>query len=350
MTFSRNLTTIFIAAAVLAVAAGARYAEANMLGDASVAVDASRVPQVCGQRSAAPAHYSHIVWILEENRSLTQVMNPVSAPFITALAKQCAYSTKFDDNEPRQSFGAGYHSVVHYIADVAGSNCIEGNGRKGTGCLGGNANNPMAVSVPTESLFQQVTKAGLTWRSYQESAPASCARENHGLYVPRHDAAVYFSKIRTDCQKYDMPIATLHGHPTGSLIHAIETNSLPTFSYITPNLNHDMHNGSVAAGDAWLRSYLMPLFRSQSYEDGQTVVFVIWDEANKSNSSLPNLIIAPTARSGADALPINGFTVLRATENMLGLPYLGCATGVPPGGTGTCYAGASANLRHALSI
>jgi hypothetical protein len=351
MKLSRNTYTILLLCGFVMGAIWLRFEQSKFDWLASAnTVSASSVPKVCGYKSAAPAHYTHIIWILEENRSLSQVMNQANAPFISNLASQCAYSTKFSDNEPRQAFGAGYHSVVHYIADLSGSNCITGNATTGSGCLAGNANNPRLASLPTDSLIQQITSAGLTWKSYQESAPSACSLSNYGAYVARHDGVLYFSQIRSACQKDDVPIPTLRGHPSGALISAIDSNSLPTFSYVTPNLYHDMHNGSVVSGDSWLRSYLLPIFHSPSYLNGKTAIFVVWDEATKSSADLPNLIIAPTVRSGPNTIPMNGFTVLRTTEDMLGLPRLGCANGTPPGGVGSCYSGSSTNLRQALSI
>ena len=29
--------------------------------------------------------------------------------------------------------------------------------------------------------------------------------------------------------------------------------ALPTVSFVIPNLDHDMHDGTVAAGDSWLQ-------------------------------------------------------------------------------------------------
>jgi hypothetical protein len=351
MKWPRNTYTMLFLCGLIVSAVWLRFEQSKTVFLATANTASARsVPKVCGFKSAAPTHYTHIIWILEENRSLGQVMNAANAPFISDLASQCAYSTKFTDNEPRQAFGSGYHSVVHYIADLGGSNCITGNATTGTGCLAGNANNPLQASLPTGSLLQQLASAGLTWKSYQESAPSPCSLTNSGAYVARHDGVLYFSQLRSACQKNDIPIPTLRARPSGALISAISSNSLPTFSYITPNLYHDMHSGSIAAGDGWLKSYLLPIFRSRAYLDGKTAIFVVWDEATKSNADLPNLIIAPTVRSGPNSISMNGFTILRTTEDMLGLRRLGCASGTPPGDVGTCYSGASTNLRLALSI
>jgi len=254
------------------------------------------VTNVCGQAAKPPTHYDHVIWITEENKALGQVIGSQNAPFISSLAKQCGYSVKFTDNEPRPAWSLGYHSMSHYLAGVAGSNCVTGNNRQGTGCLTNDAIKPAKDSLPTESIFQQLNTAGLSWKSYQESAPRNCSLTNHGLYAARHDAALFFSAVRPDCQTADVTIPTLangQNTPSGQFIDDITRNALPTFSFVTPNLNNDMHNGSVKLGDAWLQAYLEPLFRSADYQSGRVAVFVIWDEAPHANQTLPNLVIAP---------------------------------------------------------
>jgi hypothetical protein len=303
---------------------------------------------VCGQAVKPPSHYDHVIWITEENKSLSQVIGSPKAPFISSLAKQCGYSTKYTDNVPRPSWSLGYHSMSHYLAAVAGSNCESGNNRRGTGCLYNDAIKPAQKTLSTVSIFQQLKDAGYSWKSYQESSPRNCSLTNRGLYAARHDAALFFSAIRPDCSASDIAIPTLtngQNTPTGQLIQDIKNNKLPTFAYVTPNLNNDMHNGSVKLGDAWLQAYLEPLFASADYKKGSIAVFIIWDEAPRVNQTLPNMIIAPSVHGGGIAVPVNGFAVLGATEDLLGLQRLGCATGTPLGAVGQCYSGATTDLR-----
>jgi hypothetical protein len=308
---------------------------------------------VCGNAAKPPERYDHVIWILEENKSLSQVIGNKDAPFISSLARQCGYSTNYGDDEPRPTRGLGYHSLSHYLAGVSGSNCDVGNDRLGTNCMMNDAVTPAKQKLSTESIFHQVQTASLSWRSYQESAPNNCSLFSRGLYAARHDAALYFDSIRPTCSTFDIAIPGFvpgKGAPTGPLIEAISQGNLPTFAYITPNLINDMHNGSVKHGDAWLKSYLEPLFRSAEYRAGRTAVFIIWDEAPKTGQPLPNLVIAPSVRSGAVAAPMNGFTVLGATEQLLGLPPLGCASGKAPGGVGTCGSGATTDLRAVFGL
>src|SRR5204863_4592311 len=99
---------------------------------------------------------------------------------------------------------------------------------------------PGSHSLTVDNLFRQVRNAGKTERSFQESMPANCALGSVDTYAVKHNPAAYYmgGDDRTACRADDVPFsATL---PTGSL---------PTFAFVTPDLCHDTHDCSVAAGD-----------------------------------------------------------------------------------------------------
>jgi hypothetical protein len=51
-------------------------------------------------------------------------------------------------------------------------------------------------------------------------------------------------------------------------------------------------------------------------------VFIVWDEP----TPMPFLVIAPSVASGASTIePFNHYSLLRTTEELLGLPLLGQA-------------------------
>jgi hypothetical protein len=79
----------------------------------------------------------------------------------------------------------------------------------------------------------------------------------------------------------------------------------------------DTHDCSVATGDAWLAANVAPILASATYRAGKTAVFVVWDEA----TPMPNIVVAPSIHPGTIvAQPVDHYALLRATEEMLGLP------------------------------
>jgi hypothetical protein len=78
----------------------------------------------------------------------------------------------------------------------------------------------------------------------------------------------------------------------------------------------------VAAGDAWLKAFLPPLLASDEYRAGTTAIFVVWDEY----TPMPNIVIGPTVpRGSVSSESFDHYSLLRTTEELLGLPLLGRA-------------------------
>lgn len=83
-----------------------------------------------------------------------------------------------------------------------------------------------------------------------------------------------------------------------------------------------MHDCSVASGDQWLATWVPRIVATSSYRSGSTALFIIWDEP----TPLANVAVAPSVRPGTvSSVAVDHYSLLRATEEMLGLPLLGQA-------------------------
>ena len=263
--------------------------------------------RLCGTLVAHPAHISHVVWVVMENRSYSEV---VGAPYIKMLSSQCGLATN-------------YHNVSHpsqpnYIAMTSGR--------------------PLAALPTTDcSTFCAVSGASIftqtsSWRVYAESMPGNCVRHDSRPYVVHHTAAAYYTAV-TNCASNDLPLT------------ALNLAAPPAFTMIVPNVKNDMHenSSSVSAGDSWLRSHLGAIFASPTYLSGSTVVFLTWDEGSLSrstkncatNASDPGchvalLVMSPYTVPGTRWAPMaNHYSLLAVTEQLLRLAYLGQAAQAP---------------------
>jgi hypothetical protein len=251
----------------------------------------------CGWAGPAPAHDAHVVWIWMENHSWSEVIGNPAAPFISALAHQCAT----DDHDA----AVGSPSLPNYLGATSGS----------TQGLADDAD-PAAHSFAVDNLFRQVRNAGGSERSFVESMPAPCTLVSSGSYAAKHNPAVYYDGPgdRSACTTDDLPF--------GDFPALLSSGELPTFTSITPNLCDDMHDCSVSTGDQWLSTWLPRILATASYRSGTTAVFIIWDEP----SPVANVVVAPSVHPGTvAALPVDHYSVLRTTEELLGLPLLGQA-------------------------
>lgn len=257
--------------------------------------------------AAKPVHVSHVVWIVMENRSYSQVMG---APYISSLASKCAVATNYHN--------VSHPSLPNYIAMTSGRPMGQ---LPTTDC-------PTFCPVSGPSIFTQTS----SWRVYAESMPGNCVRHDAGPYVVHHTAAPYYTSVK-NCASNDVPLT------------ALNLAALPRFSLIVPNKRNDMHenSSSVAAGDSWLRTHLGAILASAAYKSGSTVVFLTWDEGgtprhtkNCATSTtdvgchIALLVMSPYLRPGTRWTALaNHYSLLQATEHLLGLAYLGQAAAAP---------------------
>jgi acid phosphatase len=103
--------------------------------------------------------------------------------------------------------------------------------------------------------------------------------------------------------------------------------ALPSVAFIVPNLLNDMHDGSVANGDAWLKANIDAY--AQWAKTHNSLLILTFDESDYLTSS--NLV--PTVLAGAGIVPgtynepINHYNILSTVESIFGLPGL---TSAPP--------------------
>lgn len=261
----------------------------------------------CGVAAAGAALYQHVVWIVFENKRFSQIVGSSDAPYLNRLAGQCGLATSF--------FAEAHPSLPNYIAMTSG-------GTQGITDDSGPRSHPLAV----DSIFSQLETG---WRALQESMPSNCSLSDTSLYAVRHNPAVYYTGLRSACASQDVPLT---GPPDISA----------RFTFVTPNLCHDMHSsscahdtsGEVQQGDAWFASFLPALFATPEYRSGTTAVFVTWDEDDFSASNAQHIatfVIAPSVQPGATVgTRFDHYSLLRTTEEMLGLrTFLGAAATAP---------------------
>jgi hypothetical protein len=238
-----------------------------------------------------------VVWIFMENHSWGEVIGNPAAPYLGGLARQCGTDTDYAV--------VGSPSLPNYLGATSGS--TQGVTDDG---------DPSTHSFGVDNLFRQVRAAGGTERSFDESMPAPCRLVSAGSYAAKHNPAVYYvgGSDRPACQADDLPLT--------AFLPVLAGGQLPTFTAITPNICDDMHDCSVATGDQWLATWVPRILATASYRSGTTALFIIWDEP----TPVANVVVAPSVRPGTEsAVAVDHYSLLRATEEMLGLPLLGQA-------------------------
>jgi phospholipase C len=250
--------------------------------------------------------------IVMENHSYSDIIGSGAAPYINQLAKGNAVA-------------AGYHdSYVHpsepnYIWMVAGENF---------GVLNDDDPNPSNVIQSQSHVADQIERAGLTWKSYQESMGAPCGIASHGEYAVKHNPFMYFADVNGWNGKAfaATPRCTERVVDESQLDADLAAGTLPDYAFITPNLQHDMHDGSVQQGDAWLAAEVPKILASDAYKKGGAL-FILWDEGSSDADDPPLIAISPNAKPGfVSHASYDTSSYLMTVQSMLGLETLPCAS------------------------
>src|SRR5437764_10855042 len=257
----------------------------------------------CGTKTAPPVTYAHVVWIWMENHSYSQIIGSSSAPYINSLANGCGLATNYR--------AVTHPSLPNYIAATSGNTW---------GIADDNppSSHPLAVN----SIFQQAGSAG----SYEEAMPTNCDLGDSGTYAVKHNPEAYYTNIRPACGTDNVPMGTTS---SGAFTSALSAGTLPKFSFVTPDLCNDMHDCSVQTGDAWLQSWVPQIVASPSYQAGNTVLFITWDEDDSgSGNHVATIVVSPyTTRGIQSGTAFTHYSLLRTTEELLGITtFLGNAS------------------------
>jgi hypothetical protein len=270
-------------------------------------------PAGSGTPSGVSAHVVRsvrVAVIVMENHEFGSIIGSAEAPFLNDLAGRSALL--------RNYVALAHPSLPNYLALLGGSTF-------------GITSDCTDCTVDAPNLVDQLSSAGLGWRAYMEDMPSPCFTDaSAGGYVVRHDPFLYFDDIRSDPQRCANVV------PYSELPADAAAGRLPPFVWISPNLCHDMHDCSVAAGDAWLAQAVPGVMPSLAPNG---VLIVVWDEgtsdagccgATIGGGHVAAIVAGPGARSGATIdTPANHFSMLALIETKLGFPLLAGAKTAP---------------------
>ncbi|MFL5960624.1 MAG: alkaline phosphatase family protein [Gaiellaceae bacterium] len=290
-------SALALGAALTAVAAGCGGGSAGAIAPAT-APPSVRVPR-----------FTHVVLVVFENHEATSIAGNRDAPTFNALARRYARLTDYA--------AVAHPSLPNYLALVSGS--TQGITSDCTDCV-----------VEARSLADTLASAGRTWKTYAEDLPyAGFTGGSAGRYAKKHDPFLYFRAVVDSRARRDRVV------PFTRLTRDIARHRLPDLALVIPNLCNDMHDCSVATGDAWLKEHVVPHLHSPELRGG--VVFVVFDEGTSDTGGggrVEALALGPTVRHGSTfRRATNHYGLLRTIEDAWGLPRLGLSrTATPIGG------------------
>lgn len=241
----------------------------------------------------------HIVVLIEENHGYTQIIGSPSAPYINALATD-PMSVLFT-----QMYGIEHPSQPNYLDLFSGSN------------QGITNNNKPSSKFTTANLARELINAGKTFISYSQTLPsAGSDATTSGKYARKHNPITNWVGTGTN-----QVSSTLNQPWT-----AFPTNyaTLPTVSFVIPDLDYDMHDGSISTGDTWFHNNLDAYV--QWAKTHNSLFILIYDEDdNNYNNRIPMIFTGPMVKAGTISTTYNHYNFLRTIEDMYGTTHAGNA-------------------------
>ncbi|OBH62400.1 acid phosphatase [Mycobacterium intracellulare] len=265
---------------------------------AVVALAASPLPPRIGLAAAAIPQPAHIVIVVEENRSENGIIGNKSAPFITSLAANGANMT--------QSYAETHPSEPNYLALFAGNT------------FGVTKDLCPINAGAAPNLGSELLAAGRTFVGFAEGLPTVGSPVcTAGKYARKHVPWANFTNVPA---ANSMPFSAF---PMGNYA------SLPTVSFVIPNNDNNMHDGSIAQADAWLNRQLSG-YANWAVANNSLLILTFDEDDNGSHNQIPTVFYGAHVRPGNYSEQINHYNVLSTIEQMYGLPKTGYAASAAP--------------------
>jgi len=215
-------------------------------------------------------NFQHVFVIMMENTSYSSLIGNPNAPFINAAAAQYGLATNY--------FGVTHPSQPNYIAATSGST------------NGVTNDNDTTINVP--NIADQIEGSSRTWRAYMQSyslctSPTQSACGNQ-LYERKHNPFISYQDIQSN------PARVANIVDFSQFASDLANNTVPDFSWISPDQCHDMHGRAatpsdpcdfsqvqalIATGDAFLQNTVSAIMSSRAW-NGNSVIFITWDESD----------------------------------------------------------------------
>ena len=259
--------------------------------------------------STAP--FGHVLLVALENANYTDVIGSSSMPYLNGLANQYGLATQY--------YADTHPSIGNYLMWTTGQILTNDDSQT-----------PTSFPVSVDNAVRELIASGNSWKQYAESIPSvgyiggdsTCCG---GTFITRHAPLPYMTEAQSSSQANNIV-------PFTQFATDLANNTLPKYSFITPNGCDDAHDCGLDVADSWLQTNIDPLIKSAEFQkDGLLIIAV--DESGSDNTNgggrVAAIIISPFAKLGFKS------TTLYQHESVLRLMLEGLGIKVLPGAAAT---------------
>jgi acid phosphatase len=205
--------------------------------------------------AASQLTFSHVILIVEENHSYSEIIGNSAMPYLNSLTSQYGLATQY--------FANAHPSMPNYLMLTTGQMETFDDSFSGT--------------ISDDNSIRELVKAGKSWKAYQESIPSPGYLGGDALpYVRRHNPFSCLSDVQNDSTQAANIV------PFSQFSSDLVSNTLPQFSFVSPDVNNDAHNGTLTAADSWLQSNIAPLLASSTFQNSGLLI-ITFDESEDTD-------------------------------------------------------------------
>ncbi len=260
---------------------------------------------------ATTAPFGHVVLVALENTNYSDVIGSSSMPYLNGLANQYGLATQY--------YADTHPSIGNYFMWTTGQIVTNDDTKV-----------PISFPIAADNAVRELIASGNTWKQYAESIPSvgylgddtTCCG---GQYYAHHVPVPYMTDAQVSSQLTNIV-------PFTQFAADLLNNTVPNYSFITPNGCDDAHDCGLDVADNWLKTNIDPLIKSAQFQkDG--LLIIAFDESSSDNTNgggrVAAVIISPLAKAGYKS------TTLYQHESVLRLMLEGLGVRTLPGTAAT---------------
>ena len=242
---------------------------------AALVVPQANLAHADGGNRSDLKNFQHVFIIMMENTGYKSLIGNPHAPWINFAAATYGLAKNY--------FGVTHPSQPNYIAATSGST---------NGVLNDND-----TTINVTNIVDQIEASGRTWKAYMQSLSLcngnllahACGNQ---LYERKHDPFVSYQDVQNN------PARMANIVDFSQFATNLANNTVPDYSWISPDQCHDMHGRAatpsdpcdfsqvqslIATGDTFLSTTVNAIMNSSAW-NGNSVIFITWDESDFTGS------------------------------------------------------------------